>query len=480
MPVTRKNRDTRRVFVREEAQRVADETLSYLNRKGHLSIFVSSWWSAGQRWARNQASMTSDQREIYVEIVRTIRGRTIRAATNQTDSASLKGITQHIDFYYQRHVNKLPLDMKIQSFKSDAHGNDVWSDETFNRSVLDNTKAVADLTMASRRDGLLSAGYIETTGSTALLLTRDEWGRNDYQWGRVTQAQCSATVRHPEGTASSWVGRSSFDIDRVNPLDIAQLAYERCKKSFDPVRIEPGRYQTILEPQAAATLVSLLIPAFGRSSPEIFGRGLMFLDADHSVGRYVTKLGLRIFDERISLYHDPLHPMFGTHKAPHHYRIDIVKNGVLTALFDSFKRHLNEHTDTNTPSRTTSYTLSATETMSLEDMISSTRRGLMVARLAQPEMADQNSLLYTGVTRDGLWLIENGVITKSVRNFRWTESPLFALNNVEQIGISEQVFDPVTTRAPFGQGSFAHSLNNVVVPPLKVNDFSFTSTIDAV
>jgi predicted Zn-dependent protease len=89
-------------------------------------------------------------------------------------------------------------------------------------------------------------------------------------------------------------------------------------------------------------------------------------------------------------------------------------------------------------------------------------------------------MLFGGVTRDGLWLIENGVITKAVRNFRWTESPLFALNNVEQIGVEEQSFHPHTSRNPFGGRSFAHSLNNVVVPPLKINDFSFTSTIDAI
>ena len=101
----------------------------------------------------------------------------------------------------------------------------------------------------------------------------------------------------------------------------------------------------------------------------------------------------------------------------------------------------------------------------VEEMIRTTKRGLLVTRFSNISTLDPASLLATGLTRDGLWLIENGKITKPVKNFRFTESPLFVLNSIEQLGEPVPVFSP----------SFP-----AVVPPLKVRDFSFTSLVDAV
>ncbi len=468
-----------RVFTEAEARRIVDEVASYMQPRGILNIQVTSWWGAGLRWARNRASLNSDQREITVTVGRTLKYRTNSAITNQTDSESLRGIADHIDFYYGRWNNKIPPDKIIDPPQSEGKGAIVWSDETFNRSVVDNAVAVEELTRLSEESQLMSAGYIETTGSTSLRYERDNWGRATYEWGRVTQAQCSATVRHPKGTGSSWVGKTSFDLARVNIPEIANLAFEKCKKSLNPVRIEPGRYQTILEPQAAGTLVRLLMSALERYSPERSGMGPVFLGADQAIHRYRSKLGLKIVDERINIFHEPWNPTVGTHVAPLHGRASFIEKGILTGLVDNYQSHLNEMSDIHPIFRTSSYTLRGGDTP-IDEMISTTKRGLLVTRLAQPEMLDPKSMLFGGVTRDGLWLIENGKISKAVRNFRWTESPLFALNNVEQIGVEEQIFDPVTSRNPFEQVSFSLSLNNVVVPPLKINDFSFTSTIDAI
>jgi predicted Zn-dependent protease len=103
-------------------------------------------------------------------------------------------------------------------------------------------------------------------------------------------------------------------------------------------------------------------------------------------------------------------------------------------------------------------------TTSVEEMIATTKRGLLVTRFSGIDTLDNGSMLLTGLTRDGLWLIENGKISKAVKNFRFTESPLFVLNSLEQLG------EPVPT---FNQIP-------VIVPPLKARDFSFTSLVDAV
>jgi predicted Zn-dependent protease len=104
-------------------------------------------------------------------------------------------------------------------------------------------------------------------------------------------------------------------------------------------------------------------------------------------------------------------------------------------------------------------------TTTMDEMIATTKRGLLVTRFSNMDTVDFGSALYSGYTRDGLWLIENGKISKPVKNFRFTESPFFVFNQVEQVGEPVRVFRP---HAP------------AIVPPIKVRDFSFTSLADAV
>ncbi len=473
----------RRIFSEPDARSVIEELITHIPAENELSIRLGSWWGAGQRWARNRASLTSDQRDITLIISRPLSHRkqyplSILATTNQIDSASLKGIGNHINVYFDKWKEKVPPDRILDVPSDIGEGTKVWSDATFDRSILENAEVVEQLTRQSESDNLMSSGFIGSTGSSAMHFYRDEWGRTDWKWGLVTQAECSVTVRDRNGNGSGWMGKTSFDINRVNIPELAAQALERCKLSLNPVRIEPGRYQVILEPQATAVFTELLMGAMSRGTPERAGGGILFLGDDRSIQRYKSKLGLKIIDERLNIFHEPSDPFFGSHVESLRRRIDLIKNGILTGMFDDYGSQLNEIADMYPAFYSTSYRMSGGST-SIEDMISSAKRAVLVARITQPEIVDPGSMLYTGVTRDGLWLIENGAITKSVRNFRWTESPLFVMNNVEEVGIEEQVFEPNGSRNPMNYG-FSNSLNNVVVPPLKINDFSFTSTIDAV
>jgi len=114
------------------------------------------------------------------------------------------------------------------------------------------------------------------------------------------------------------------------------------------------------------------------------------------------------------------------------------------------------------------------ETTAVEHMIATTKRGVLVTRFDHVQQLDERSRLQRGYTRDGLWLIENGKISKAAKNLAFTESPVFALNNVEQIGVPQRVFRPK-------DGLSLQSLPKpVIVPALKVKDFSFTALSDAV
>ena len=107
---------------------------------------------------------------------------------------------------------------------------------------------------------------------------------------------------------------------------------------------------------------------------------------------------------------------------------------------------------------------------SVEEMIRSTERGLLVTRFWYIRPVDPRTILYTGLTRDGTFLIENGSITSAVKNLRWNESPVFMLNNVEMLG--------PPTRVSANESGDADS--PVIVPAVKARDFTFTSLSDAV
>lgn len=474
-----------RVFSKEEARKLIDEIVSHAHPNGDLCVQVSAWWSSGQKWARNRLAMGADRRDIDVFVGRSRllsmheeTGRwTQQGRTNQIDPVSLSGITNFVDFHADKWKDRKPLDRIIDVPSYKAEGSNVWSDLTYNINVESSSRALNEVIHQSEQSNMVTAGYLEMVGATSLRYVRDRWGRERYEWGNVTQAQFSITARDPKGNGSSSAGKSSFNWGLIDYSDLAKTAFEKCKKSLNPVRIEPGRYQTILEPAATATIVRGLISTLHRSVPED-GRGAFYLGANTSMRRHISKLGLKIIDERLNIYHDPLDPLGGTHPAPMHNRIDFVRSGVLTAMTELYEYSLNERSASEPAFATGSFRVTGGDT-SIEEMIASTRRGLIASRLVQSELLDRNSVLFSGLTRDGLWLVENGVVTKPVRNFKWTESPLFVLNNVEQIGIEEQVFDPVEGRYPL-EKSFARSLNNVIVPAMKVNDFSFVATVDAI
>jgi predicted Zn-dependent protease len=216
----------------------------------------------------------------------------------------------------------------------------------------------------------------------------------------------------------------------------------------------------IFEPEATANLVGLMGNAFqARSADE--GRS-----AFSKAGG--TKLGEKIVDERVTLYSDPrdaqiLSSPFDGDGLPLS-RQTWVKDGVLNQL--AYSRYWANRQG-KTPTGGTSGLRMADGSESLESLIAGTTRGVLVTRLWYLRPLDQRSLMYTGLTRDGTFLIENGKIARSIKNFRFNDSPLFMLNNLEGIGRS--------VRTAGGEGG-----PGVAMPPIRVRDFNFTSLSDAV
>jgi predicted Zn-dependent protease len=217
----------------------------------------------------------------------------------------------------------------------------------------------------------------------------------------------------------------------------------------------------ILEPQAVGDLVQLLLFSMdARSSDE--GRGAFSKEGGG------TKIGAKLMDERVTLLSDPSDPELGGTPFDGNglplTRHVWVENGVLKNLY--YGRFWAKKQGKDATGFPNTLRMRGTDT-SLDEMIRTTPRGVLVTRFWYLRQVDPRTVLYTGLTRDGTFLIEQGKIAKAVRNFRFNESPLLMLDRLEAIG------QPVRIAGTESGG-------NVVLPPLRIREFNFTSTSDAV
>lgn len=478
------------VLSEEECRRILERAHGFAKGGGETYVSIHSWWHGELRWARNRASLSSDRRNINVSIGRkTEYGKLGYVSTNQLDDAALEAAVRGAErdsevgagrSGYQGFVPKFPEYRRPRTAP-------IWSDATVGLDTDTRARMAQGMIAPAEARGFYSAGYTEVRAaavarySTGLseLVTGDHspWEEPYIRW---TQTQCSTTVRDSSGMGSGWAGLSSYDADRIEAEALAARAVEKCRASLNPVAVEPGRYTVILEPQAVADLMELLVQGLARENPESSRPtgGPWRLGFDEAIGLMRSKLGLKVVDDRITIEHDPMDPRLGIVMSPHERPGPVrwIERGVLTQLGHYFRTGLTELGGEERGRQLRAgmgYRMSGGDT-SMEEMIRTTRRGLLVTRFSgiSGHPLDTQSLLTTGLTRDGLWLIENGEITRAVRNFRFTESPLFVLNSIEQMGEPVPVFRPTVREG--------EQLTPAIVPPIKARDFSFTSLVDAV
>jgi predicted Zn-dependent protease len=275
----------------------------------------------------------------------------------------------------------------------------------------------------------------------------------------------SVTARTIDGTSSGYFLRSHFDVARLDTQRIAREAIRKALEGRNARTIEPGVYTVILEPQAVADLLGGLAFGFAARNAEE-GRSA------YSAPGGKTKLGQKIFDERISIYSDPWNPELpGSQTAQEGIpaqRIYLVKNGVLENLI--YTRFWAKQRNTEpTPGPVNTIMEANTKLSNLEEMIRSTKRGILISRFWYIRSTDPRTASLTGLTRDGVWLIENGKIQYPLKNFRFNQSitQMLSPGNVEMIGASERV------------GS-SEGGNASLLPLLKLKAFNFTSQSEAV
>lgn len=483
--------DRPRFLSEADCHDIAERLARFSTGGGYTAVSIVSTWVGNVRWARNHINTSGEVRDNTINVLRNIRGAIGTAVINDTTGTALVAAARRAERLAQLQPEKPNSDLVTRLPLEPAAAPSLFSDATYQMDAGQREAVVSTLTQQAAAVGMLSAGYIEVAAVGMGVL--DSFGRARYF--TYTQAQCSMTVRDSQGTGSGWAGLDWYDWNKIDATHLSQIALDKCLKSRNPVTVEPGRYTTILEPQAVCDLVGQLIYGSGgdaidrtvNESRNNTPRGPFFKRAGVGDAPDYSKLGDRVMDERITMSADPMDPEIGfppfsVHNyggydedqfvIPVYHPVTWIDHGVLTHLAYDRGYALAYLTQNTGLPNSGAFRMTGGET-SVAEMIKTTKRGLLVTRLDRVIILDRTSQLYRGYTRDGLWLIENGAISKPVKNMAFTESILFVLNNIEQLGPPQRVFNPcVALEAQIPQP--------VIVPPLKIRDFSFTALVDAV
>lgn len=315
--------------------------------------------------------------------------------------------------------------------------------------------AEASIAAAKARD-CTAAGFFNDGAQWQAMMN----SRGLFAYYRSTNMNFTVTMRTADGTGSGYALRDFNDVSKFDATAASRIAADKAAASRDARAIEPGKYTVILEPEAAAGLIQFLMFSFDARSAD---EGRSFL-AKPGGG---TRVGEKMMDERVTVYSDPQHadlpasPWGGDGRALR--RRNWIENGTVHQLY--YSRYWAAKQGVEAVPLPNNLVMAGGDA-SVEQLVRDTPRGILVTRTWYIRPVDPQTVLLTGLTRDGTFYIENGAIKHAVKNLRFNESPVIMLNNLDALGRVERV-----------NGEFGFPC---LIPAMRVRDFTFTSLSDAV
>ena len=446
---------TRLIMPRERAQDLIEKIVKMSKADG-ITVTIDSGYQADLRFAANQMSTAGGITRSQIVVDSAFGKRHAAATTNDVSDDSLRRTVEQSEALAKLSPED-PETMPPLPAQTYAPVSGFFE---YTADITPEERARAALTAlepARKAPDLKAAGFIIVNAGANAIGNRNGM----FAYNRSTTTNYTLTVRTSDGTGSGWAGAENPDWNKLDFGAISAHALEKARLSRNPVAIEPGRYTVILEPQAVGDLVQLIEFYLGaRESDE--GRSPFSRQGGGN------KIGEKIVDSRVTLFSDPQDPQllaqpYDGEGLPINRQVWL-ENGTLKQLY--YTRFWAQKEKKQATGFPTSIKMQG-GTTSLDDMIKSTPRGILVTRLWYLREVDPRTLLYTGLTRDGTFLIENGKISKAIKNLRFNDSPLFMLNNIEAIGPAMRV-------------AGTEAGGPVVMPPIKARDFTFTSLSDAV
>ncbi len=451
------------MLTREQAQQLAAKIISF-STCPECSVSITSSEQAFTRFANNGITTAAlvNRHQVLISVSR--KGRTGTTVVNDLEDSvlrdSVKRAEQIAAIAPPNPEHQPPLGRQEYAETND------FDDATARARAPEMIPHIRAVIETAQKQKMVAAGLFErTTAHSAIANKAGLFG-----FHRSADCKLTTTVRMPDGSSSGWAGEPSTRIASISGAAMAEAAARKCARWKNPRPIEPGKYTVVFEPTAAGDILHLLAGGGFRG-----GDGGAFSARGAEEGRSFlskrgggTRLGEKMFPEWINLRTDPFDPRLPstpwTADLLPTRRMAWIDKGVVANL--SVDRYWGSRTNRPpTPSPSSSLILDGAES-SLDDLIRSVDRGLLVTHFWYIRFVNTQTQQYTGLTRDGLFLIEKGEIAAPVNNLRFIDGPVSLMQKTVKLGRA------VRMRGLEGA--------TMVAPALVASEFNFTSTSEAV
>ncbi|RFZ83304.1 TldD/PmbA family protein [Mucilaginibacter terrenus] len=441
------------IYTKEQAQALLKKVLSY-SKADECEVSLGGSEGGNVRYALNAVSTAGDISSVGLAVTSVYGKKAGSATINEFDDAALERVVRRSEELAQlAPENPEYMPMLGQSEFKEAI---TYNANTAAMTPESRAEMVGKSLAVTKAANLNAAGFLEnSTGFNAVMNSKGLFAYN-----KSSDVTFSVTTRDEAGTVSGYAARGFTDVNKLDTAAATRVATMKANASKGARAIEPGKYTVILEPVAATYMLENMFRFDARSAEE----GRSFLSKKGGG----TRLGEQLMDPKVTIYSDPFNAdlpgsTWGGEGLPREKTMWIDK-GVVKNL--SYSRYWAQKKGVTPVPGPTNIIMEGGDA-TLEDLIKSTERGILVSRLWYIRMVDPQSLLLTGLTRDGTFYIENGKIKFPVKNFRFNESPVIMLNNLEALGKQERSIS-------------VESYRSYLIPPMKIRDFTFSSLSDAV
>lgn len=436
------------ILSKDQAKKILQKVMSY-STADSLEASLSGSSRGNIRYARNTVTTSGFNEDVSLGVTANFGKRSASSTINEFDDASLKKVVKRAE-ELAKLAPENPEFMEPlgpREFKESR----TFYDKTANVSPEYRAEVANSSINPAKAKDVTAAGFLEDgAGFTSIMNTKGL-----FAYSKSTDMSFTVTMRTNDGTGSGWVTRDFNDVEKFNAAEASKIALDKALLSREAKAIEPGKYTVVMEPAAASQLLGNMLYSMGARQAD---EGRSFL-AKKGGG---TKLGDKLVDERIHIYSDPLDPRVPSRTWSGDglplERKDWIKDGVVQNMF--YSRYWADKSGVE-PVPFPSNAIMVGGDASTEDLIKSTKKGILITRLWYIRTVDPQTLLYTGLTRDGTFYIEDGEIKYPIKNMRFNESPIIMLNNLEELGQQ-------------------YRIDGNLVPVMKIRDFTFTSLSDAV
>ena len=441
-------------LTREQARDIIQRTLK-LSKAEATEVSIEANREANLRYANNEVSTSGDVNDVVITVEASFGKRTGAASTNQFDSDSLARVVRRAEEtarFAPEDPEFMPL-LGAQKYEERT----AYDEATANAAPEYRAAVARHAIELATKGNLVGAGFFTNSGTVSALGN----SAGLFAYDRLSRATFSNTVRTREGSGSGWAGTNVDRIAEMNTRALVATAAEKAVLSRNPRTIEPGTYTVILEPAAVADLVLFLAFALD-ARPADEGRSFF---ARKGGG---TKIGEKVVSERVTISTDPADPrapqtVFTGSGLPTR-RMTWIENGVLRNL--TYSRFWAQKMNAQ-PAPSPVNIVMKGGSGSVADLVRDTKNGVLVTRLWYIRFLDPANILLTGLTRDGVFKIENGRIRHALRNFRFNDSPISVLSKVDAMSRE------VRTR-----GSQSEDFS-IVCPAIRTQ-FTFSSLSEAI